>query len=81
MKKWIAVIVLMVFFNPKASLAFDLDSILQKAPSLESFVFVKAISGICPQNTKTQAAPSRYLKKTNPVEPTKKILKKGKTCF
>ena len=81
MTKWIAVIVLTVFLNPNASLAFDLDSILQKAPSLESFIIVKATSRICPQNRKTQTAPSRYLKKTNPVEPTKNILKKGKTCF
>ena len=81
MTKWIAVIVLTVFLNPKASLAFDLDSILQKAASLESFIIVKATSGICPQNRKTQTAPSKYLKKTNPVESTKKILKKGKTCF
>ena len=81
MTKWIAVILLTVFLNPNASLAFDLDSILQKAPSLESFIIVKATSGICPQNRKTQTAPSRYLKKTNPVEPTKKNIEKGKDLF
>ena len=28
---------------------------------------VKLVSGICPQNRKTQKAPGRYLKKTNPL--------------
>ena len=81
MTKWIAVIGLNLFLNPKANLAFDQNSILQKAPGLESFFIVKVTSGICPQNRKTQTAPSRYLKKTNPVESTKKYIEKGKNLF
>jgi hypothetical protein len=81
MTKWIAVIGLTLFLNPNACLAFDLNSILQKAPSLESFIIVKATSGICPQNRKTQTGPSKYLKKTNWAEPTKKSIEKGKNLF
>ena len=69
MTKWKAVIVLTVFLNPKASLAFDPNFIFQKAPSLESLITVKATSGICPQKRNTKTAPGRYLKKTNPVAP------------
>jgi mono/diheme cytochrome c family protein len=81
MPKWIAVIGWTVFFCPNSSLAFDPNSIFQKAPSLESFITVKATSGICPQNRNTKTAPGRYLKKTNPVAPTKENIEKGKNLF
>jgi len=42
---------------------------------------VRLISGICPQKRKTQRAPSRYLKKQNPIPPTPKNLAEGKRIF
>ena len=81
MTKWIAVIGLAVLLYPNSSLAFGPNSFFQKVQSFESFIIVRATSGICPQNRKTQTAPSRYLKKTNPVEPTKKNIEKGKNLF
>ncbi len=42
---------------------------------------VQRVSGICPQKRKTQKAPSRYLKKKNPVPSTKKNLAAGKRLF
>jgi len=81
MTNWIAVIGLTVFLCPKSSLAFDPNLFFKKVPSLESFIIVKATSGICPQDRKTKTAPGRYLKKTNPLAPTKKNIKKGKNLF
>ena len=42
---------------------------------------VKMVSGICPQNRKTKKAPGRYLKKTNPLIPTKENIDKGRQLF
>ena len=42
---------------------------------------VKLVSGICPQNRKTQKAPGRYLKKTNPLNPNKENIDKGRKLF
>ena len=81
MTKWVAVIGLAVFLYPSSSVVFNLNSNFQKAPSLASFIIVKATSGICPQNRKTKTAPGRYLKKTNPLESTKKNIEKGKNLF
>ena len=39
------------------------------------------VSGICPQNRKTKKAPGRYLKKTNPLIPTKENIDKGRQLF
>ena len=42
---------------------------------------VQRVSGICPQNRKTRTAPSRYLKKKNPLAPTPNNLAEGKRLF
>jgi len=42
---------------------------------------VKLVSGICPQNRKTQKAPGRYLEKTNPLIPTKENIDQGRKLF
>tara|TARA_Y100001960_G_scaffold223510_1_gene233937 strand:+ start:696 stop:926 length:231 start_codon:yes stop_codon:yes gene_type:complete len=76
MTKWIAVIAWTVCLYPNASLAFGPNSIFQKTPNLESFIILKSASGICPQNKTTKTAPSRYLKKTNPLASTKENIEK-----
>ena len=81
MTKLIAVIGLTVFLYPNSSLAFDPNSINNKPLNFESFDIVKSTSGICPQNRKTETAPGRYLKKTNPLAPTTENIKKGKNLF
>jgi hypothetical protein len=42
---------------------------------------VQRVSGICPQNRKTSKAPSRYLKKKNPIPQTLENLAEGKRLF
>ncbi len=42
---------------------------------------VQRVSGICPQNRKTSEAPSRYLKKKNPISPTPGNIENGKRLF
>ena len=42
---------------------------------------IKLVSGICPQNRKTKKAPGRYLKKTNPLNPNKENIDKGRKLF
>ncbi len=42
---------------------------------------IKLVSGICPQNRKTTKAPGRYLKKTNPLNPNKENIDKGRKLF
>jgi mono/diheme cytochrome c family protein len=44
-------------------------------------ILMQPISGICPQNRKTSKAPSRYLKKKNPVSATSENLAKGERLF
>ena len=47
----------------------------------ESVNIIKVTSGICPQNRKTKTAPGGYLRKTNPLLPTKENIQKGKNLF
>ena len=47
----------------------------------ESVNIIEAASGICPQNRKTKTAPGGYLRKTNPLVPTKENIQKGKNLF
>ena len=47
----------------------------------ESVNIIKVASGICPQNRKTKTAPGGYLRKTNPLVPTKENIQKGKNLF
>ncbi len=42
---------------------------------------VQRVSGICPQNRKTPKAPSRYLKKKNPIPSTSVNIESGKRLF
>ena len=62
---WVAVFGLALFFN---------------ANIVESFPIVTTVSGICPQNRKTERAPGRYLEKVNPLAPNKNI-EKGRKLF
>ena len=48
---------------------------------VESFPIVTTVSGICPQNRKTERAPGRYLEKVNPLAPTKENIEKGRKLF
>ena len=47
----------------------------------ESVNIIKVASGICPQNRKTKTAPGGYLKKINPLLPTKENIQKGRNLF
>ena len=83
MPKWIAIFCLMVSVFSYSILAAD-----QKPFPLGVNYFdngsknnIKTISGICPQSRKTQKAPGRYLKKTNPLVPTKENIEKGRKLF
>ena len=62
---WVAVFGLALFFN---------------ANTIEPFPIVTTVSGICPQNRKTETAPGRYLEKVNPLAPNKNI-EKGRKLF
>ena len=62
---WVAVFGLALFFN---------------ANTVEPFPIVTTVSGICPQNRKTERAPGRYLEKVNPLAPNKNI-EKGRKLF
>ncbi len=42
---------------------------------------LRVASGICPQNRKTRSAPSRYLKKTNPLPASAENLKAGERLY
>ena len=63
--KWVGVFGVALFFN---------------ANIVESFPIVTTVSGICPQNRKTERAPGRYLEKVNPLAPNKNI-EKGRNFF
>ena len=63
---WVAVFGLALFFN---------------ANTVEPFPIVTTVSGICPQNRKTERAPGRYLEKVNPLAPTKENIEKGRKLF
>ena len=63
--KWVGVFGVALFFN---------------ANIVESFPIVTTVSGICPQNRKTERAPGRYLEKVNPLAPNKNI-EKGRKLF
>lgn len=63
---WVAVFGLALFFN---------------ANTVEPFPVVTTVSGICPQNRKTERAPGRYLEKVNPLAPTKENIEKGRKLF
>jgi len=62
---WVTVFGLALFFNVN---------------TVEPFPIVTTVSGICPQNRKTERAPGRYLEKVNPLAPTKNI-EKGRKLF
>jgi len=64
--KGIAVFGLALFFNSNM---------------VESFPVTTPVSGICPQNRKTESAPGRYLEKVNPLVPTKENVGKGRKLF
>jgi len=64
--KWVGVFGVALFFN---------------ANIVESFPIVTTVSGICPQNRKTERAPGRYLEKVNPLAPTKENFEKGRKLF
>jgi hypothetical protein len=63
---WVVVFGFALFFN---------------ANTLEPFPVVTTVSGICPQNRKTERAPGRYLEKVNPLAPTKENIEKGRKLF
>ena len=48
--------------------------------TVEPFPIVTTVSGICPQNRKTERIPGRYLEKVNPLAPNKNIVK-GRKLF
>ena len=48
---------------------------------IESFPATTFVSGICPQNRKTERAPGRYLEKVNPLPPTKENIERGRKLF
>jgi mono/diheme cytochrome c family protein len=48
---------------------------------VESFPTTTFVSGICPQNRKTERAPGRYLKKVNSLAPTKESIERGRKLF
>ena len=52
-----------------------------ESSDFESVKIIKVASGICPQNRKTKTAPGGYLRKTNPLVPTKENIQKGKNLF
>ena len=52
-----------------------------ESSDFESVNIIEAASGICPQNRKTKTAPGGYLRKTNPLLPTKDNIQKGKNLF
>ena len=52
-----------------------------ESSDFESVNIIEAASGICPQNRKTKTAPGGYLRKTNPLVPTKENIQKGKNLF
>ncbi|MZG53002.1 MAG: c-type cytochrome [Nitrospinae bacterium] len=81
MPKWIAVIGFLLCLYPNSCLAIDPNFIIHRPLNFESFKIIKTASGICPQNRKTETAPGRYLKKTNPLSPTKENIEKGKNLF
>jgi len=83
MSKWIVIIglTLGVFFYP-ILYAEDRSTFLTEIyHGKDSRENVKMVSGICPQNRKTKKAPGRYLKKTNPLIPTKENIDKGRQLF
>ena len=81
MPKSIAVFGLMVGLTFNLSLASGQRSDFYEASDFESVNIIRVASGICPQNRKTRTAPGRYLKKTNPLAPTKENIQKGKKLF
>jgi len=52
-----------------------------ESSDFESVKIIKVASGICPQNRKTKTAPGGYLRKTNPLLPTKENIQKGRNLF
>ena len=52
-----------------------------ESSDFESVNIIEAASGICPQNRKTKTAPGGYLRKTNPLLPTKENIQKGRNLF
>jgi len=64
-----------------SSLAFESRSVFNNSAGFESVKIVKTASGICPQYRRTKTAPGRYLKKTNPLVPTKENIEKGRNLF
>ena len=52
-----------------------------ESSDFESVNIIKVASGICPQNRKTKTAPGGYLRKTNPLLPTKENIQKGRNLF
>jgi hypothetical protein len=48
---------------------------------VESFPATTFVSGICPQNRKTERAPGRYLEKVNPLLPNKENIERGRKLF
>ena len=56
-------------------------SYIYESSDFESVNIIEAASGICPQNRKTKTAPGGYLRKTNPLVPTKENIQKGKNLF
>lgn len=81
MSRGIIVLGLMVGLFYDSSLASEPRLVFNEAAGFESVEIVQTASGICPQNRKTKTAPGRYLKKTNPLVPTKENIEKGRNLF
>ena len=81
MPRSIAVFGLMVGLTFNLSLASGQKSDFYEASDFESVNIIRVASGICPQNRKTRTAPGGYLRKTNPLLPTKENIQKGRNLF
>ncbi len=83
MSKRVAFFVLTVLLFPYFTDAVEKkhDSLKAVGNKSESIKIHKAASGICPQNRKTEKAPSQYFKKMNPLALTKENIEKGKQLF
>lgn len=78
----IVVCIIFTFLAVSQTLWADAKPAFKQTPALDpDWKVIRTASGICPQNRKTRSAPSRYLKKKNPLPDSPENIAEGERLY
>jgi mono/diheme cytochrome c family protein len=78
----IVVCIIFSFLAVPQALWADAKPAFKQTPGLDpDWKVIRIASGICPQNRKTRSAPSRYLKKKNPLPDSPENIAEGERLY